>query len=283
MSRCLTLLLLFGALAAAQPAGPPALEGVGIEQRLGQQVPLDLVFHDEMGRDIALGQYFQGRPVLLMLAYYECPMLCTMSLNQLTASLNALSESVGQRFDIITVSFNPRETPQLAAAKKRNSLRAYRRPTAERGWHFLTGAEASIQRLTQAAGFGYRWDAKHQVYSHASGLIVLTSEGKISQYFLGVEYPPAQLRQALRTAATGGIGAQAPRVFLYCFHYDPATGKYGLIISRALQVMGVLTVAGLIGLIGSLGLIRSRRIGATANGRLENQKSKVENQECQSP
>jgi protein SCO1/2 len=257
------VLLLFAAAAAR---GQPAiLKDVGIDQRLGRSLPLDVVLRDEHGRDVRLADCLHGgRPALLTFVYYECPGLCTTTLNQLTRSLNALRESAGDRFDVLTISFDPRETPDLAAAKKQTYLRAYRRPTAEEGWHFLTGPPDSIRRLTQAAGFRYTWDGEHQVFAHASAVIVLTPHGKISRYFLGVDYPPTDLRHALNAAATETVGPEAERVFLYCFHYDPTTGRYGLIIDRAIRAGGVLILLAVISLITVLILRERRRANAVA-------------------
>lgn len=246
--------------ATAPASSPPAiLNGVSIDQRLDESVPLDLTFADERGSTIALRQCMQpGRPAILALVYYRCPMLCNVTLNQLARSMNALSESAGKEFDVITVSFDPRETPALAAAKKRSYIDAYRRPTADAGWHFLTGSETSIRRLTEAVGFHYRWDEQNQLYAHAAGIIVLTPGGRISRYFLGVDYPSVELRQALRDAAGEAVGPPAEQIFLYCFHYDPATGRYGLVISRATQVLGIATLLLLAGFI-SIQSARERR------------------------
>jgi protein SCO1/2 len=253
------------ALAADAPLPTnAALQGVMIEQKLGAQVPLDLKFADETGAAVKLADYFHGRPVLLTMVYYECPMLCTMTLNQLTRSLNGLSESAGEQFEIVTVSFNPRETPALAAAKKSTYLRSYRRPSAADGWHFLTGSQASIDSLTRSVGFNYRWDEQQQAYAHASAVMVLTPQGKLSRYFLGVDYPPTEVREALRAADAGTVGPPADAIYFYCFRYDPASGRYGLIISRALRVLGVLIVLGLAALVVVLHRISTRRVRTLA-------------------
>jgi protein SCO1/2 len=247
------------ALAALAPAQPAILKNVGIDQHLGQTLPLDVVLRDEQGHDLRLADCFhKGRPVLLTFVYYKCPGLCTTTLNQLTRSLNALSESAGDKFDVLTISFDSRETPDLAAAKKETYLRAYRRPTAEAGWRFLTGPADSVGKLVKAAGFRYAWDDVHQVFAHASGVLVLTPDGKISRYFLGVSYPPKELRQALNAAAGETVGPKAEAVFLYCFHYDPATGRYGLIINRAIRAAGVLTLLAIGSVIGFF-VVRERR------------------------
>jgi protein SCO1 len=250
--------LLLSVSAVAQTAKPPGLEGVGIEQKLGAHVPGNLTFTDESGQTIRLSDYFGNRPIVLTPVYYRCPGLCTMTLNDLTRSMNGLTESVGRDFEVVTFSFDPREKPALAADKKHQYIRHYGRPTADAGWHFLTGSEASIRQLTQAIGFSYRYDAANDVYAHAAGVVVLTPDGTISRYFLGT-VPAVDLKEALRDARAARVAATpAEEVFLYCFHYDPATGKYGLIISRALRVMGVMTVLLVAGLVG-WSLRRERR------------------------
>jgi protein SCO1/2 len=239
-------------------AGVQALVDVGVDQRLGAGLPLDAKFVDERGREVTLGECLHGRPALLTPVYYECPMLCMVTLNQLGRTLNALSETVGTDFDIITISIDPKEGPELARKKKAGLLKGYRRAPAEEGWVFLTGSEESIRRVTDAVGFRYRWDEASQQFIHAGAVVVLTPDGRVSRYFLGVDYPPTAVRAALNEARGGTIGPAAERVFLYCFHYDPATGRYGLIISRALKVAGVGLVLGLAGMLAVL----SRRSAA---------------------
>jgi protein SCO1 len=237
---------------------PTVLNEVTIEQRLGQKLPLDLTFLDEAGRQVTLGSYFGSKPVLIVPVYYECPMLCNVTLNQLNRTLNALTESAGNEFDIVTVSFDPREQPPLAAAKKKNYLRSYARPSAETGWHFLTGQPSSIEPLMKAIGFQYEWDEKNKQFAHAAAVVVANPDGTISRYFLGVDYPPVDLRTALNIAGAGQVGAAQPAVFLYCFKYDPNTGKYGLIINRALKVSAGVTVIALLGLFFTLNHVRHR-------------------------
>jgi protein SCO1/2 len=240
---CLLLLLaLPGACALAQNGGPKILNGVGIDQNLGAQVPLGATFRDESGRTVRLGDYFGRRPVLLTLVYYQCPGLCTTILNDVSRSLNGLAESAGSEFDVVTVSFDPRETPDLAAAKKAHYLRGYQRPTAAAGWHFLTGPQESIDALTRAVGFRYAWDADNKLWAHAAAIIVLTPDGKVARYFYGVEAPPTDLHQSILDASVGTVGRPAEQVLLYCFRYDPATGKWGLILSRLLRVLGAVTM-----------------------------------------
>lgn len=243
---------------------PPLLEQVDFEQRLGNQVPLDLVFRDEAGETVRLGDYFQGKPVILTLSYYECPMLCTLVLNGLVSALRVLRFDLGKEFVAINVSFNPRESPELAAAKKATYLKEYRRPGAERGWHFLTGDEGSIRQLTEAVGFRYAWDDKNQQYAHATGLVVLTPGGRIARYFYGVEFSPRDLRFGLIEAADGKIGSPVDKVLLYCFHYDPATGRYSAIAVNSVRIGGVLTLAALVTFIVVM-LRRERRSAAAGH------------------
>lgn len=228
---------------------PPILRDVGIDQHLDQQVPLDLVFHDETGQAVQLGQYFGSKPVILALVYYECPMLCTLTLNGLASALKVLSFDVGNQFNVVTVSFNPRETPALAAAKKKTYLERYGRAGAEQGWHFLTGDAANIARLTQAVGFRYVYDAEQKQYAHAAGITLLTPQGRIARYFFGVEYSPRNLRLGLIEASHNQIGSPVDQLLLYCYHYDPTTGKYGAVAMNMVRVGGVLTVLALGGFV----------------------------------
>ena len=237
---CLLFLQPASSRAQTTPAGLPI--GVGIDQRLGQQVPLDAVFRNEAGRTVRLGDYFGNKPVILSLVYYDCPMLCTLSLNGLLRSLQLMNLSAGREFEIITVSFDPRETPVLASAKKNVYLTLYNRPGAWDGWHFLTGDEVSIRRLTDAVGFRYKWDEQSGQYAHAAGILVLTPQGKVSHYLYGIEYPARDLRLSLVEASRETIGSPVDQVLLFCYHYDPATGKYGLVVTRALQLGAALTV-----------------------------------------
>src|SRR5687768_14303207 len=232
---------------------PEALKRADIEQRLDGQIPLDLAFRDEAGREVRLGEYFKSdRPVVLSLVYYECPMLCNQVLNGLVGTLEAVSFTPGEEFEIVTVSFDPRETPELAARKKETYLRRYRRQGADDGWHFLTGDKDSIERLTQAVGFGYYWDEQSQQFAHASAIMVATPQGRLSHYFYGIEYSPKELRLALVEASAGEIGSPVDKLILYCYHYDPTTGKYGPVIMNILRAAGVLTVAGVLALLFAL-------------------------------
>ena len=232
-------------------ARPAALRGVDLEQRLGVRVPLDTPFRDESGNPVRLADLVGERPAILTLNYYRCPMLCTLELNGLVSSLRTMSLEPGRDFSIITVSIDPKEAPPLAAEKKAAYVRDYGRPGAARGWHFLTGEEASIERLTQAVGFRYTYDEASGQYGHAAGILVLTPAGEISRIFYGVEYPPRDLRLALVESSHGRIGTLADKFLLFCFHYDPATGRYSLLLMRVMRVGGALTgivMAALIGL-----------------------------------
>lgn len=237
---------------------------VGFEQNLDAQLPLELKFRDEAGKTVALGDYFGKRPVVLALVYYDCPMLCTMILNGLTGSLKAVNLDVGIDFDVVAVSFDPRETPELAAEKKQAYVKDYGRKGSEKGWHFLTGDAESIARLTQAAGFKYYWDEESQQFAHASGVMMATSGGRLARYFYGIEYAPRDLRLGLVEASAGKIGSPVDKMLLYCFHYDPSTGKYGLTIMNVVRLMGSATVLALVAFI--LVMLRRERRGTLHAG-----------------
>lgn len=217
---------------------PGALEGVGIDQRLNQPVPLNLVFKDDSGRAVPLSTYFHGKPVLLALVYYQCPMLCTRILNGVVDSLNAISFTPGQDFEVVTVSFDPKDTPELAAAKKKTYLASYKRSGTANGWHFLTGDPASIKALTEAVGFHYKYDPVTKQFAHASGIMLLTPNGRLSRYFYGVEYKPRDVRLGLVEASNNKIGNAVDEVLLFCYHYDAATGKYGAVAMNAERIGG---------------------------------------------
>jgi protein SCO1/2 len=264
------LLVLFVSTASAQlaaynqaapykaPASHNPFADIGLDQRLDSQLPLDLAFSDESGKPVHLRDYFGKKPVILSLAYYDCPMLCTLVINGLIRTLRTLSFSAGNEFTVLTVSFNPTDTAKMAAMKKQTSLQSYSREGAEDGWHFLTGDEATIQRLTEAIGFRYRYDTERKEYAHASGIMVLTPDGRISRYFYGVEYAPRDVRFGLIEAAGGKIGSPVDQLLLLCYHYDPVTGKYGVLITRSLRLAGAATVLGIGGFI-VLSLRRDRR------------------------
>ena len=237
---------------------PKALEAVGIDQRLNEQVPLDAVFKDEQGREVRLREFFKGKPVVVALVYYSCPRLCNQVLNGMLSSFRKLTFNVSEQFEVVTVSFDPRETPQLAAAKKQTYVKAYHREGAEAGWHFLTGDEKNIKLLTEALGFRYRWDDATNQFAHASGIMVATPEGRLARYFYGIEYSPRDLRLGLVEASENKIGNTADALMLYCYHYDPATGKYGAVVMNMVQVGGILTLMA----IGAMFFVMRRRVRA---------------------
>jgi protein SCO1 len=224
---------------------PPGLLNVGIEQHLDEQIPADLNFRDETGKPVRLGDYFGKKPMILNLVYYNCPMLCNEVLAGLESAMRVMKFDVGKEYDVLTVSFDPRETPEMATKKKAEFLKRYGRAGAADGWHFLTGPQESIDALTKAAGFQYQYDPKTGQFAHATAIALLTPEGKIAQYYYGVEYAPKDLRLGLIQASQNKIGNLADQVLLYCYHYDPNTGKYGAIISRVLQLSALATVLGL--------------------------------------
>jgi protein SCO1/2 len=227
----------------------PTLKNVGVDQHLDGQVPLDLQFRDETGKSVRLGDYFGKRPVILNLAYYGCTMLCGEVQSGIIGSLRALEFNPSTDFDIVTVSFDPKETPEQAAARKNSLLLRYHRPGAERGWHFLTGDQHNIEALTRSVGFDYQYDPTVNQWAHAAAIMVLTPQGKISKYFYGVEFAPKDLRFGLIEASENKIGTVVDQMLLYCYHYNPATGKYGAVIMNVLRLAGVATVLILGGLI----------------------------------
>ena len=250
--------------AALQSNASALLSQVGLDQKLNQSVPLDLSFRDESGKTVKLGDYFGEKPVILTLVYYQCPMLCTQVLNAVERGLTNVSLDIGKQFQVVTVSIDPRDTPELARTKKNMYVGLYGRPGAADGWHFLTGDEPAIQQLAQAVGFRYAYDPQSGQFAHASGIMLLTPEGKISRYFYGVQYPSRDLRLGLVEASAGKIGTPVDQVLLYCFHYDPATGKYGMVIQNVIRVAGVLTVL----IIGMMVIVLSRRERAGSDGAL---------------
>jgi len=265
------LLIAVPGLAAAQmgPVPPPpmaatpgVLQEVGFDQKLGERLPLDLAFKDETGKDVKLGDYFGKKPVVLSLVYYQCPMLCTISLNGLAGALEVLSFVPGQEFQVVTVSFDPKEGPVLAAAKKKVYMTRYKRPQADQGWHFLTGSKESVDRLTKAVGFRYVWDAETKQFAHPAGILVATPEGRIATYLFGVEYSPKDLRLALVDAAGGRIGTAVDQVLLYCYQYNPKTGRYSTSILNLVRLGGILTLLALGGFI----LTTTRRSRGRAKG-----------------
>jgi protein SCO1 len=221
---------------------PPGLKNVGILQNLNTQIPADLVFRDETGQTVRLGDYFGRKPVILSLVYYQCTMLCGEVLNGLDTALRVLKFDVGKEFDVLTVSFDPKDTPAIATLKKKEYLKRYQRAGAENGWHFLTGQQPAIDALTKAAGFQYQYDPKSEQFAHATAIMILTPEGKIAQYYYGVEYAPKDLRLGLIQASNHKIGSVVDEVLLYCYHYDPSTGKYGATIFTILRLSGAATI-----------------------------------------
>ena len=245
---------------------PSILDQVGLDQRLNQQVPLDLVFVDDHGQPVQLKQYFGAKPVILILVYYQCPMLCTQVLNGFTGAMLGIRRfNVGREFDVVTVSIDPRDTAQDAAAAKARYLKRYRRPEAEQGWHFLTGKKDQIDALAQAVGFRYAWDPEIKQYAHASGIMLLTPQGRVAQYYYGIEYAPRDIQLGLIEASKGKIGNVVDQVLLYCYHYDPRQGRYGAAIFDILRLSALATVL----VLGGFMLLMFRRDALAAReGRL---------------
>ncbi len=240
----LTILVLLQASrpSSAQESLSGQLRTVGIEQRLNTQIPLDLLFHDESGQAVRLGAYFGSGPVILVLAYYRCPMLCTQVLNGLVDAIGPLTVEPGEHFQVVVVSFDARERPELAAAKKAAYLGRYGRPYTGGGWHFLTGPEDSITRLTSAVGFRYTYDPDKDQYAHASGIMILTPQGRLSRYFYGISFPSNDVRLSLVEASAGKIGSPVDQIVLLCYHFDPRTGKYTFAIMSLVRLGGILTL-----------------------------------------
>jgi protein SCO1/2 len=254
MKMACALLLSCAGIASAQIYAPPQtqvyapsrlLQTVGISQKMGAQIPLDLPFADETGRDVTLREYF-NKPVILALVYYQCPSLCNMVLNGVLSSAKSLDLTAGKQYEVIAVSFDPRETPQMAGAKKQNYLKDYPRPGAEQGWHFLTGPETSSKALAAAVGFRYVYDAMTNQYAHSSAIMILTPAGRVARYFYGIQYPPRDVRLGLVEASNERIGTPTDQVLLYCFHYDPTTGKYALVIMNVLRLAALITLGALL-------------------------------------
>jgi protein SCO1/2 len=228
---------------------PPVLKDIGIDQRLNEQVPLDAVFKDDQGREVRLQEYFKGKPVVLALVYYSCPMLCNQILSGLLTSTRQVAFNAGEDYQIVAVSFDSRETPQLAAAKKQTFVKAYNRAGGDNGWHFLTGDDANIRKVADAAGFRFKWDEKTNQFAHGSGIFVLTPEGKLARYFYGIQYPHQNLRLGLVEASQNHIGTPVDKLMLYCYHYDPATGTYaGSVVMKIMQVAGVIMIGLMVGM-----------------------------------
>jgi protein SCO1/2 len=253
-SRAATLVVLVISLLASGAEGqaaidveilPPPPKDVGFDQNIGQLLPLDATFQDETGKTVRLGDYFSTKPVVLSLAYFTCPMLCGLSMQGLSSSLKAMNLDAGRDFNVLTLSFDPRESPEMARAKKATAIARYGRGGAALGWHFLTGDEANIRRVTSAVGFHYVWDAAAEQYAHATGVVVLTPQGQIARYLFGVEYAAKDLRLSLVEASKGNLGTVVDRLLLLCYHYDPKLGKYGPLAIGAMRAGGMLTVVAL--------------------------------------
>ena len=248
-----------GPTAATMPA---ALQNVGFEPPLNGQMPLDLAFRDEAGRNVQLREYFGQKPVVLAFVYYGCPMLCDQVEQGVVGVLRMLSFNPGRDYEVVFVSFDSRETPQMAAQKKKKALARFRRPETDSGWHFLTSSQESIDAATKAANFRFSFDAKSSLFAHASGVMVLTSDGRISRYFYGVEYPGRDMRLGLVDASAGRIGTPIDHVLLYCYHYDPSSARYSASILKIIRLGGVLTI---LCIIGGILIFRRREIVAAAN------------------
>jgi len=253
----------------AATAAIPMLREVGIDQKLDSPIPLSTPFVDETGADVTLARYFGSRPVVLVLAYYECPMLCTQVINAAASSMVALTFDAGRDFDVLVVSFDPGETPALAAGKRDAFLKRYGRPASASGIHFLTGRQASIDALTKAVGFRYAYDAKIDQFAHPAVITILTNEGHVSRYLFGIEFAPRDLKFALMEASAGKIGTVVDQAMLFCYHYDPETGSYGFAIMTTVRVAGLLTL-GILGAFIVVNLRRDRRqdkaVTSTATG-----------------
>ena len=242
---------------------PAALREVAFDQKLDQQVPLDLPFRDETGKAVKLRDYFKRKPVILNFVYYKCRDLCPLLLDGIVRSLRAVSFDIGNQFDVLTVSFDPNDTPPLAAAKKADLVENYSRSGAGAGWHFLTGDEASIQSLTRSVGFRYSYDSQTGEFGHATGMILVTPDGRTSRYFYGIDFSPRDVRLALIEAAARKIGSPIDQLLLFCYHYDPTTGKYTLLVTRVMRLAAAATVLVLGGFI-AFWVLRERKVNSAS-------------------
>ncbi|HEX4263374.1 MAG TPA: SCO family protein [Verrucomicrobiae bacterium] len=243
--------------ASAQTLTDDQLSHISFDQNLGAQISLGLPFRDEDGKGVTFGDYFGQKPVVLVLGYYECPMLCTLTFNGMVEAMNDMKWSIGDQFNVVYVSINPKETSQLAAAKKQTYLRRYGRPGADAGWHFLTGDEPAIRKLADEVGFHYAYDPAVKQYAHPSGLVILTPEGKTAKYFFGVTFSSPAVYTALKDASVRKVGSPIERLVLLCFHYSPIHGKYGAAIMEVIRILGVVTLAGMIWL--CVAMVRGER------------------------
>jgi protein SCO1/2 len=262
----LSLWLSLVSLARAHDASRPIpLRDVEFDQRLNSQIPLDLSFTDERGVPVHLREYLDGKPIILNFVYYKCRDLCPLLLDGIVRTLRAISFDIGAEFDVLTVSIDPTDNAALAAAQKKDFIGRYGRAGSERGWHFLTGEEAAIRKLAEAVGFHYSFDATTGDFAHATGIVLLTPAGKTARYFYGIEFSPRDLRLGLVEAAEGKIGTPIDQLLLFCYHYDPVTGKYGPFVTNLVRLGGLITAIGLAGFI--LWMLRRERIHAGVNGR----------------
>jgi protein SCO1/2 len=239
---------------------PPKIQDVTFKQRLGEQLPLDATFKDESGRDVVLGEYFGKKPVVLAFVYFQCPMLCPLVMNGISSALKVVPFTAGKEFDVVLISFDHRDTPEAANAKKRAHLQHWAVPETADGWHFLTGTEQEIQRVTSAAGFTYQWDEETQQFAHVSGVLVANPDGRLSRYFYGVEFSPKDLRLALVDSSQGKLGSVVEELLLYCFHYDPSSGKYGAVFMNIMRLGAVLTVGLILGFVVLMRWRESRHV-----------------------
>jgi len=255
------LLLLFAFTPSLRSQDPPAgiLTEIGVDQKLDAQLPLDAVLRDEEGRAVTLKNYFNDKPVILSFVYFECPMLCTMTLNGLVHSLKPLSFQIGKEFEVISISIDPSESSSLASQKKQTYVKEYGRAGASSGWHFLTGDQESIRRITDAAGYRYKWDEHTRQWAHVSAIVIATPDGRVSQYLHGIEFSSRDVRLSLVKASEYKIGTIVDRALLYCYHYDPTTGKYGFVIMNSVRVAGLATVCALAAFI-VMSVRRERRL-----------------------
>ncbi len=253
MAAC--ILVLSTGYSLAQKYSRELQNTIGIDQKLGEQIPLDLTFTNEAGQSVRIGDYFGDKPIVLTLVYYDCPMLCNQVLTSLLRAMNVLAFGIGTEFDVLTVSVDPGETHELAAAKRAEYIKNYRGRDGSNGWHFLTGQQDQIEQLASAVGFRYEYEEQTDQYIHASGIMVLTPAGKLARYFYGIDYPPRDLRWGLVEAADGAIGSAVDQLLLMCYSYDPMTGKYGVYIRNSLRIGAVATVLAL----GSFVVVMLRR------------------------
>ncbi|EEF61943.1 SCO family protein [Pedosphaera parvula] len=262
---CFLLFVCTASSAKAEVVTDETLKKITFDQKLNQQIALELQFRDEQGRIVKLGDYFGKRPVILVLGYYGCPMLCTLVLNGMVEGLQDLKGSVGEQFEVVNVSIDPHETPALASAKKKTYLKRYGRAGAAGGWHFLTGDEASIRQLADEVGYRYAYDEKSRQYAHPSGLVILTPKAKVSHYLLGVNFPGEEMNSALKAAAADKVGSPVQQLLMLCFHYTPITGKYGVLVMTVVRICAFITLL----LLSRLIFVTIRKDGAKAGRDLE--------------